>query len=177
MILYVRTERDPSATLAAVQSEIRNIDPGLAVEDARTGTKVIDQALCGAKIGVRLLGVFGLVALGLASVGLYGIMSYSANQRRMEIGVRVTLGASEGSVLLLVLRQGMMVVLSGVALVVGLSFLLGRALSHFLYGITGNNLPSLGAASATLLIVAFVACYLPARNASRVDPLVALHES
>jgi len=74
MILYVRTERDPSATLAAVQGEIRNLDPGLAVEDIRTGTKVIDQALWGARIGVGLLGVFGLLALGLASVGLYGIM-------------------------------------------------------------------------------------------------------
>jgi predicted permease len=177
MILYVHTERDPSATLAAVQSEIRNIDPGLAVEDIRTGTKVIDQALWGAKIGVGLLGVFGLLALGLASVGLYGIMAYSVNQRRREIGVRMALGASEGSVSLLILRQGMMVVLSGVALGVGLAVLLGRALSHFLYGVTGSDLLSLGAASLILLLVAFLACYLPARSASRVDPLVALRET
>jgi predicted permease len=177
MILYVHTERDPSATLTAVQSEIRNIDPGLAVEDIRTGTKVIDQALWGAKIGVGLLGVFGLLALGLASVGLYGIMAYSVNQRRREIGVRMALGASEGSVSLLILRQGMMVVLSGVALGVGLAVLLGRALSHFLYGVTGSDLLSLGAASLILLLVAFLACYLPARSASRVDPLVALRET
>jgi predicted permease len=177
MILYVRTERDPSATLAAVQGEIRTLDPGLPVEDIRTGTKIIDQALWGAKIGVGLLGVFGLLALGLASVGLYGIMAYSVNQRRREIGVRMALGASEGSVSWLVLRQGMTVVLSGVALGVGLAVLLGRALSHFLYGVTGSDLLSLGAASVVLLGVAFVACYLPARSASRVDPLVALHES
>ena len=177
MILYVRTERDPSTTLAAVQSEIRTLDPGLAVEDIRTGAKVIDQALWGAKVGVGLLGVFGLLALGLASVGLYGIMTYSVGQRRREIGVRMALGASEDSVSLLVLRQGMTVVLSGVALGVGLAVLLGRALSHFLYGVTGSDLLSLTAASLILLAAAFLACYLPARNASRVDPLVALREA
>jgi predicted permease len=177
MILYVRTERDPSSTLAAVQGEIRNLDPGLAVEDIRTGTKVIEQALWGAKIGVALLGVFGLLALGLASVGLYGIMAYSVNQRRREIGVRMALGAGQGDVSLFILRQGMTVVLSGVALGVGLAFLLGRALSRFLYGVSASDPVSLGAASLVLLLVAFVACYLPARSASRVDPLVALRES
>lgn len=84
MILYVRTERDPSTVLSAVQAEIRNIDPGLPVDDIRTGTKVIGQALWGAKIGVGMLSVFGLLALGLASVGLYGIMAYSVSQRRRE---------------------------------------------------------------------------------------------
>jgi len=177
MILYVRTERDPSSTLAAVQDEIHNLDPGLAVEDIRTGTKVIEQALWGAKIGVALLGVFGLLALGLASVGLYGIMAYSVHQRRREIGVRMALGAGQGDVSLFILRQGMTVVLSGVALGAGLAFLLGRALSRFLYGVSPSDPVSLAAASLVLLLVAFTACYLPARSASRVDPLVALRES
>jgi predicted permease len=177
MILYVRTERDPSTTLAAVQDEIRNIDPALPVEDMRTGTKIIDQALWGAKIGVALLGVFGALALGLASVGLYGIMAYSVNQRRREIGVRMALGADEGSVSLLVLRQGMTVVLAGVALGIGFAILLGRVLSRFLYGVSGSDPLSIAGASLALLVVAFVACYLPARSASRVDPLVALRES
>ena len=177
MILYVRTERDPSTVLAAVQGEIRNLDPGLPLEDMRTGTKIIDQALWWSKIGVSLLGVFGLLALALASVGLYGIMAYSVNQRRREIGVRMALGAGQESVSLLVLRQGMAVVLSGVALGVGLAFLLGRALSRFLYGVSGSDLVSIGGASLILLVVALVACYLPARSASRVDPLVALREA
>ena len=123
---------------------------------------MIDQALWWSKIGVGLLGAFGLLAVGLASVGLYGIMAYSVNQRRREIGVRMALGPNQGSVSLLVLRQGMMVVAvvaSGVVVGMALSLLLGRALSRFLYG-----------------GVAFVACYLPARSASRVDPLVALRE-
>jgi predicted permease len=177
MILYVRTERAPSTILAAVQAQIHDLDPGLPLEDFRTGTKVIDQALWWSKIGVGLLSVFGLLALGLASVGLYGIMSYSVNQRRREIGVRMALGAGQGSVSLLVLRQGMAVVLSGVAVGVGLAFLLGRALSRFLYGVSGSDLISIASASLLLLIVALVACYLPARSASRVDPLVALREA
>jgi ABC-type antimicrobial peptide transport system permease subunit len=177
MILYVRTERNPSAILAAVQGEIRGLDPALPMEDTRTGTKVIDQALWWSKIGVGLLGVFGLLALGLASVGLYGIMAYSVNQRRREIGVRMALGAGPAEVSFFILRQGMTVVFSGIALGVVLAFLLGRALSGFLYGVTANDPLSLGAASLVLLVVAFLACYLPARSASRVDPLVALRET
>jgi macrolide transport system ATP-binding/permease protein len=106
----------------------------------------------------RLLGVFGLLALGLASVGLYGIMAYSLNQRRREIGVRMALGAGQVSVLRLILRQGMMLVISGVALGLLLSFLIGRALSKFLYGGVGYDPVSLIGASLVLLTVATVAC-------------------
>jgi macrolide transport system ATP-binding/permease protein len=174
MILYVRTEQDPSSILASIQGEIHNIDPGLAVEDIRTGTKVIDQALWWSKIAVDLLGVFGLLALGLASVGLYGIMAFSVTQRRREIGVRMALGAGQGNVWLLVLRQGMTLVLIGLVVGIALALMVGHALSRFLYGVNGSDLISLGGASLVLLVVALVACYLPARSASRVDPLVAL---
>jgi len=177
VILYVRTERDPSTIFAAIRDEIRSLDAALPMEDMRTGTKVIEQALWWSKIGVGLLGVFGLLALGLASVGLYGIMAYSVNQRRREIGVRMALGASQGEVSIFILRQGMTVVFSGTALGIGLAFLLGRALSSFLYGVSGNDPLSLGGASVVLLVVAFIACYLPARAASRVDPLVALQQT
>jgi predicted permease len=177
MILYVRTERNPSSALAAVESEIHNIDPGLPVDDVRTGIKVMDQALWWSKIGVGLLGVFGLLALGLASVGLYGIIAYSVNQRRREIGVRMALGARPVTVTLLVLRQGMTVVFTGAALGFAFALLVGRALSRFLYGLTGADLLSLAAATVVLLVVAFGACYWPARSASRVDPLVALRDS
>lgn len=177
MVLYVRSERNPAQIISAVQGEIRNIDPTLPINDIRTGTKLIEQALWGAKIGVGLLGVFGFLALGLASIGLYGIMAYSVNQRRREIGIRMALGAGQPSVLSLILRQGMTLVISGVGLGLLLSILLGRALSKFLYGIGASDLPSLVGASLVLLFVAMVACYLPARRASRLDPLVALREN
>jgi predicted permease len=177
MILYTKTEQDPSTILGSVQREIHNIDSGLAVEDIRTGTKIIDQALWWSKIAVKMLGVFGFLALGLASVGLYGIMAYSVNQRRREIGVRMALGASQGNVWLLVLRQGMTLVLVGLTAGMALALLVGQALSRFLYGVSSTDPLSLGGASLVLLFVALVACYLPARSASRVDPLAALRDA
>jgi macrolide transport system ATP-binding/permease protein len=174
MNLYVRTQGDPSTILTSVENKIHDLDPGLAVDDVRTGTKVIDQALWWSQIGVGLLGIFGLLALVLASVGLYGIMSYAVNQRRREIGVRMALGAGRRSVALLMVRQGMTLVLAGAAAGIVLALL---ALAGFLYGMGGVDPLSLGGATITLLVVAFSACYLPARRASRVDPLVTLRDS
>ncbi|MGC1902403.1 MAG: ABC transporter permease [Candidatus Acidiferrum sp.] len=177
MILYVRSEQDPNTILAGVRDEIHRIDPALAVEDIRTGTKIIDQALWWGKIAVNLLTVFGFLAVGLASVGLYGIMAYSVNQRRREIGVRMALGANQETVWFLILRQGMTMVLGGLAAGVTIALLVGRGLSRFLYGVKGTDYFSLAGASLTLLLVALIACYLPARSASRVDPLVALRDT
>jgi putative ABC transport system permease protein len=126
---------------------------------------------------VNLLAVFGFLALALASVGLYGIMAYSVNQRRREIGVRMALGASQGKVWLLVLRQGMTLVLSGLAFGVALALLVGHALSRFLYGVQGTDYSSVAGASLVLMLVALIACYFPARSASRVDPLTALRDA
>jgi predicted permease len=176
MVFYVRSQQDPNTILAAVRDEIHRIDPALAVEDIRTGAKIIDQALWWGKIAVNLLAVFGFLALGLASVGLYGIMAYSVNQRRREIGLRMALGASQTSVLLLILRQGLTVVLGGLTCGVAISLLMGRSLSGSLYGVEGADYFSLGGASLVLLIVSFMACYLPARSASGVDPLTSLRD-
>ncbi len=176
MVLYVKSQQDPTTILSAVTDQIHLVDPALAVEDIRTGTKIIEQALWWSKIALNLLAVFGFLALGLASVGLYGIMAYSVNQRRREIGVRMALGASQSSVALLILRQGLTVVLGGLTCGVAIALLLGRGLSGFLYGVKGTDYLSLGGASLVLLIVAFVACYLPARSASGVDPLTSLRD-
>jgi len=138
---------------------------------------VIDQALWGSRIGVGLLGVFGLLALGLASVGLYGIMAYAVSQRCREIGLRMPWGARQSDVSLFILRQGMVVVFTGIAVGGGLAFLLGRALSRFLYGVSPNDPLSVGGVALVLLVVAFVARYLPARSATHVDPLSALREA
>jgi len=125
---------------------------------------------------VGLLSVFGFLALGLASIGLYGILAYSVNQRKREIGVRIALGAGAPSVLRLILGQGMALVTSGIGLGLVGSFIVGRVLSRMLYGVSAMDPVSEGAAVLVLLIVALAACYLPACGASRVDPLVALRE-
>jgi putative ABC transport system permease protein len=174
MVLYVSTHRDPAAIFGAVQRELRQIDPQLPLYDFRTGRKIIDQALWNAKMGVGMLGVFGLLALGLASVGLYGVMAYSVNQRRHEIGVRMALGATSASILRHVLLQGATLVGAGIALGLAASFVVDRGLTALLFGVSPADPLSVAGASLVLAIVAGLACYLPARRAAKVDPMVAL---
>jgi predicted permease len=176
MVLYVRSQGDPRLMLIPLQRLARAAGPQISVDDVRTGSKIVDQALFGARVGVALLGVFGLLALGLASIGLYGIMAYSVNRRKREIGVRMALGAAQESVLRLVLKQGMSLVLTGVAIGLVAALVVGRVLSGMLYGVSAGDPLSVASAACVLLAVALVACYLPARSASRLDPLVALRE-
>ena len=175
-ILYVRTAGNPSLVLESVQREIREVDPKVEVSDVRTGAKVMDQVLWNARIVLGLLGVFGLLALVLASVGLYGILAYSVSGRQREIGVRMALGASRSAVLRLVLRQGMTLVLIGTGIGLTLSLLIGRAFSRMLFGLSPADPLSLIGASAVLVLVATLACYVPALTASRMDPMRALRE-
>ena len=177
MALYIRTQRDPGGVLASVQRELRGLDPQIDVSDARTGSRIIDEALFTARLGVGLLSVFGALGLALASVGLYGIVAYSVAQRRREIGVRVAMGANQSAILGMVVRQGMAVVGGGVLLGLAGSLAAGRALARMLYGVSPADPVSLLAASAVLLAVSFAACYFPARAAARIDPLVALRDS
>jgi putative ABC transport system permease protein len=176
MVLYARTKGDPRQLLAPVQREVHAAGPQVSATDARTGRTIIDQALFAAKMGVGLLSVFGLLALGLASVGLYGIMAYSVNRRTREIGLRMALGAEQKSVLLLILREGMSLVLAGVTIGLVAALVLARMLSSMLYGVSASDPISVAGAACVLSVVALVACYLPARSASRLDPLMALRE-
>ena len=176
MVFYVRSKGDPREILQQVEREVRSAAPQILVSGTRTGRELVDGGLFQAKVGVMLLSVFGLVALGLASIGLYGIMAYSVNQRKREIGLRMALGAAQASVLRLILKQGMSLVLTGVLIGLGASLFVDRLLSRMLYGVSPNDPASVIAAVVVLLGVALVACYLPARWASRVDPLVALRE-
>ncbi len=177
MILYVRTQSDPASVLSAVQGELRRIDSQVPIEDVRTIRTVIDQALWGAKLGAGLLSAFGFLSLGLASIGLYGVMAYTVSRRRREIGVRMALGADRPAVLGLVVRQGMRIVGIGLAIGLAANLLAARALSRLLYGVSPIDPISLASASLILALVALLACYLPARSASRIDPLVALREA
>jgi predicted permease len=174
--LYVRSAGDPSLLLTAVQRGIKDVDPSVQVTDVRTGTTLVNQVLWNARIVLGMLGIFGLLALALASVGLYGILAYSVSSRQREIGVRMALGASRFDVLRLVLRQGMVLVVIGVSLGLAISLLVGRAFSSMLFGLSPADPLSLLGASVVLLLVAALACYLPALAASRMDPMQALRE-
>jgi predicted permease len=176
MTLYVRSQGDPQQVLTPVQREMRADGPGIMVNDIRTGRMIVDAGLFQAKIGVTLLSVCGLLALGLASVGLYGIMAYSVNRRTREIGLRMALGAARGSVLGLILKQGMSLVGAGVLIGFAAALAIGRLLTRVLYGVSASDPLSVAGAASVLLLVALLACYVPARWASRLDPLAALRQ-
>jgi predicted permease len=176
MTLYVRTKGTPQQILIPVQREVRAAGPEILATDVRTGREIIDGGLFQARMGVGLLSVFGLLALGLASIGLYGILAYSVNQRKREIGLRMALGATRASVLRLILQEGLSLVLTGVLIGFGAALMIGRLLSGMLYGVGASDPISVAGAALTMSTVALLACYLPARWASRVDPLVALRE-
>lgn len=177
MTLYVRSTGDPAQMVNAVRREIHSAGPQVMVSGVRTGQQVIDGSLFQARAGVALLSVFGLLALGLASIGLYGILAYAVNQRQREIGLRMALGASQPSVLRMVVKQGMSLVVTGMTIGFGAALLVGRLLNRMLFGVGAGDLVSLLGAALVLGAVALVACYLPARRATRVDPLVALRQA
>ncbi len=176
MTLYVRSKGDPQQILLPVQHEIREISPRIYANDIRTGQTLIENGLFQAKMGVMLLSLFGLLALSLASIGLYGILAYSVNQRTREIGLRMALGAARSAVLALILKQGMRLVLAGLVIGCAVALLVDRLLSRMLFGVSPGDPASVAAAAVVLLAVALIACYLPAWRASRVDPLSALRE-
>jgi putative ABC transport system permease protein len=174
MNLVVRSKGDPASLAAAVRKEVLQIDPNQPVADVRTMEQWVERAVAGPRYRTTLLGLFALVALALASTGIYGVMSYSVSQRTHEIGVRMALGARRLDVMRLVVRQGMSLVIVGVALGLAGAFALTRLMASLLFGVTAKDPFTFVAVSALLTLVAFVACYLPARRATRVDPLVAL---
>jgi macrolide transport system ATP-binding/permease protein len=176
MVLYVRSQQDPAAVLASVQRQIEALDTNVRISDVRTGAKLMEQVLWGPRVCVALLGVFGSLALVLASVGLYGVMAYSVTRRRKEIWLRMALGSSRAAVLRIVLRDGMALVCYGIVAGLGACLLIGRWLARTLFGLSAADPVSLGVASLVLMLVALAACYLPARSATLIDPLAALRE-
>jgi putative ABC transport system permease protein len=176
LVLYVRTSGDPSQAIGTVQRELRAMDSQVPLENAASIDGTVDQSLWMMRIAAGLLAVFGVLALALASVGLYGLVAYSVNQRRRELGVRMALGAARADVLRLVLRDGMGLVLIGLAVGLGLSLMVSRAMASLLLGINAIDPVSFAGASALLAGVAFIGSYLPARRASHADPLIALRE-
>jgi putative ABC transport system permease protein len=172
--LYVRTKGDANSALTSVRSTVQGLDPTLPLRNVRTVQQALDQSIVAPRIGAELLGAFGALALLLAAIGTYGVMSYSVSQRTQEIGIRMALGAQRGNVLQLILQNGMAMVGAGVVVGLMLSTLLTYSMNSLLYGIGFFDAASFCGTAAILLIVALIACYLPARRAMRVDPIIAL---
>ena len=174
MTFVVRTEGDPLALAGAARREIQALDKDLPVADVRTMESWMGESVARARFGTLLLAVFAGVALLLAAVGIYGVMAYTVEQRRHEIGIRMALGATVGDVLRLVVRQGLLLTLTGVALGLLGAFALTRVMSGLLFGVTATDPVTFAGVALLLATVALVACLVPARRATKVDPMIAL---
>jgi len=174
VVLYVRTKVDPEKAIPSVRGAVQALGPGVPLLNVRTVQQVLVQSLTAPRVGAELLGGFGLLALVLAAIGTYGVMSYSVSQRTQEVGIRMSLGAQPGDVLRLILANGMATVCAGVVAGLGISTLLARSMNSLLYGIGAFDAPSFFITAALLVGVALVACYIPARRAMSVDPIIAL---
>jgi putative ABC transport system permease protein len=173
-VLFVRTTGDPRTVVATVQAQVQSLDRNLALTNVTTIGEVLKQGLWAPRMGAVLLGVFAGLALILAALGIYGVLSYSVSQRAQEVGIRMALGAQPGQVRWLVVGQGLRLALAGVAAGLPLAYAFARTLASLLFGVKAADPATFGVVSALLLGVSFVACYVPARRATKVDPLVAL---
>ncbi|HYY42012.1 MAG TPA: FtsX-like permease family protein, partial [Pyrinomonadaceae bacterium] len=175
--LLVRTTSDPAALAPVVRRAVHEIDNTQPVYAVNTMAQILSDSLAAQRLSMLLLSLFAAGALIIAAVGIYGVMSYSVVQRTHELGIRLALGAQPRDVLRLVIRQGMLLALAGVAVGLVGALLLTRVMTTLLYGVHPTDPVTFTAVSLILLTVALTACFIPARRATRVDPLIALrHE-
>ncbi len=174
MALHVRTAGEPEAMLAVVRREVQAMDASLPLYNIKTLEEQRNSSLYTSRLAATLLTVFGLVALLLAAVGLYGVMAYAVNRRTREIGIRLALGAQGHDVLRQMLAEGMTLVTIGVAFGLAGAFALTRLMKTLLFGVSATDPLTFGVIAGLLLVVAMLACFIPARRATKVDPLVAL---
>jgi predicted permease len=172
--LLVRSAGSPAALAPAVRREIHSLDPTLAIFNAETMEEHLRDALFLPRLAGTLFGIFGVVGLLLAAVGLYGVMSYSVSRRTREIGIRLALGAQTGEVRRLVVRQGMSLTLIAVALGMAAALAVAKFSASFLYGVRPHDLVTFTGVPLFLAVISFLACWIPSRRAARVDPLTAL---
>jgi predicted permease len=179
-IFEVRTAGDPNIAVNAIRQAVREVDDALPLNNIKTQVEQADETLRMERLFARLVSLFGLLAQQLASIGLYGVMAYAVAQRTNEIGIRMALGASQGQVMKMILRQGMTLALVGVGLGLAGAYVLTKYLeswmnlSRMLYGVRISDPLTYGVIAVLLTLVALVACFIPARRATKVDPLVAL---
>jgi predicted permease len=173
-VVVIRTTSDPKRLISIARAKIRELDRDPPISNVNTMDQLVAQSVAQRRFGMLLLGIFAALALLLAAIGIYGVVSYSVTQRTQEIGVRMALGASASDVLKLVLRNGMSLALIGVGIGLAGAFALTRLMAKLLFEVKPVDLATFTIVSLGLIAVALLACYLPARRAMKVDPLVAL---
>ena len=177
MSLFLKAEGlDASQLTQAARAEVKAFDPAQIIWRVQTLEQLLGTSVAPRKFNTLLLAIFASVALILAAIGLYGVMSYSVSWQTHEIGIRMALGANRANVLRLVVRQGMKMTLVGLALGLIGAFFMSRVLIGMLYGVSPTDPLTFGGVSVVLLAVALLACLIPARRATRVDPIVALRD-
>jgi putative ABC transport system permease protein len=174
MSMVVRTTIEPQSLARTAEETVRSLDRNLPVSDVVTMEQVIADTLWQQRFNLQLIGIFAALAMTLAAIGLYGVMSYSMAQRTREVGLRMALGAQRRDVLKLVVGQGMKLALAGVALGLLASFALTRLMEKLLFEVSATDLSTFAVIAVLLTLVALVACWIPARRATKVDPMVAL---
>jgi putative ABC transport system permease protein len=173
-VYLVRAAVDPASLTAALRREIMAVDAELPVYDVRTMKQIVAESVSQRRFSMLLIGVFAAAALILAAIGLYGVVSYSVSQRTHEIGIRMALGAQASDVLKMILRQGMALTLAGLAVGLIAAFAVTRLMSTLLFGVSATDPPTFVSVSLLLIIIALLACYIPARRATKIDPMIAL---
>jgi ABC-type antimicrobial peptide transport system permease subunit len=177
MVLAVRTGSAPTSLTSAVADAVHNVDPDEPLVGMVTMESIVDQSLGQQRLNVALLAAFAGLALLLGAIGIYGVQSYAVRQRVREIGIRIALGAQRSDVFRLVLGQGLKLALIGICIGLAASFGLTRLMASQLYGLSATDPLTLAGVAIVLAVVALLACYIPARRASSVNPMVALrHE-
>jgi predicted permease len=172
--MAVRTSGDPTAVTSGIATAVNTIDPDLPLAEVRTMDQHIGEVLAFDRFGMVLYGSFAALALLLAAVGIYGVMNFAVAQRTNEFGLRMALGARGATILGMVLREGGTLALIGMVFGLGGAYLVGRTMHSALYGVSAMDIGSFSAAAFTLLVAALLACYVPARRAAKVDPMIAL---
>jgi len=174
MPMVIRVKGDPASFAGAVRERARAVDPTVAIAVVAPMKELLSDSLAQRRYTATLLGVFAAVATLLASAGVYGVMAYSGASRAREIGVRLALGAQRGDVLRLLLKQGMKLVSVGVTIGLLVSLALAQLIEGLLFGVGATDPLTFALAALSLIIVALLACWIPARRAAKVDPMIAL---
>ena len=172
--LVVRGQMNPTSLTPAIQQQIRELDKDIPIANLATMDRLLANSVAVPRFRTLLLGAFAVLALALASIGTYGVISYSVTRRTHEIGIRMALGARSRDVMTLVIRQGLVVALIGVAIGLAGSFALTRLMDSLLFQVSTTDIGTFAGVAALLIVVAVLACWIPARRASRVDPMTAL---